>query len=426
MFRYMLAFVLLGTIASAPAAVAGGFKPETTYAVVIGVLEWPDTFDSFEKENRKDRELFETLARTGVPTNQMAMLLDDEATLKGIRTALSTVLKRTTPGSTFIFYYAGHGSPGEVMNYDCTTNGSFRLSGITAAVKKDFKGKNVLLLADCCFSGGLGSVAKDLAAAGFKAASLTSANALIESSGNWTFSQTILDALNGSVLFDSNNDGFITLGEAAAEVSLEMKYREDQLYGYTLAGLPASWRLARTNGTPVLQGPAPGNFRLKEYVKAPDGKEPRVGRIVGWETGRYLVGFYDYSEKKQAVFEPAQLDTISFKTFETGKTVTVSWRQEPVAAKVVKVENDFHLISYIGWPSHLDEWVLADRILGYAADHPAHKDFVLVKWKHEWWPATIIATDSRKKRYYIHYVGDEATWDEWVTDKRLRRIDPAE
>jgi len=165
---------------------------------------------------------------------------------------------------------------------------------ITEAVKKQFKGGNVLLLADCCHSGGPGVVANNLAAAGFKAASLTSADITVGSTGNWTFIQSILDALNGSVLFDSDNDGFITL-----------------------------------------------------------------------------------------------------KTYEPGKTVTVSWRKEPVAAKVVKQQNGFHLVSYIGWPS--DKWV----------------------------PATIIATDSGNKRYYIHYVGDEAVWDEWVTDNRMKRIDPA-
>ena len=400
MFKHLLSCMSLGT--PSVAAAATDFEPQRTYAVIAGVLEWPadKAIGGFAKENRKDRELYDTLERIGVPKEHMTLLLDEQATFEGMCKALSTVLEHTTPDSTFVFYYAGHGGRDSFLNYDYVVNEKekccFYHAEITEAVKKHFKGRNVLLLADCCHSGGLGVVANNLAAAGFKAASLTSADITVGSTGNWTFTQSILDALNGSVLFDSDNDGFITLGETAAEVASEMAFRESQPFGYTLAGIPDSWRLCRTSGAPLSQGPAPGSFQLKEYVKAPDEKDTRVGRIVGWETGRYLVEFYGYSEKKRVVCEPAQLGAITLKTYEPGKMVTVSWRKEPVAAKVVKQQNGFHLVSYIGWPS--DKWV----------------------------PATIIATDSGNKRYYIHYVGDEAVWDEWVTDNRMKRIDPAE
>ena len=416
---------------ASPAATKTDFEPQRTYALIVGVLEWSDkSVSSFSKKNRKDRELFDTLARTGVPKTNMTIVLDDKATLRGMRKGLSTVLERATPDSTFIFYYAGHGSPGAFLNYDCKSNGnegrSFNLSEITAAIKKHFKGRNVLLMADCCYSGGLGAVANDLAAAGFRAASLTSADAIVESSGNWTFSQTILDALNGGVFFDSNNDGVITLGETAAEVSSEMAFRERQLSGCTFAGLSKSWRFARTKGTTVSPGPAPGSFLLKEYVRAPYEKKTRVGRIVGWEKGRYLVEFYDYTEKTRVAFTPAQLSAVKFKQCEPGKTVTVSWRKEPVAARVVRAQNGFHLVSYIGWPSYWQEWVLADRILGDPAEHPPLKNVVLVEWGDKWWPATIMTTDPEKKRHYVHYVGYGKTYDEWVTDERMRRIDPVE
>jgi len=412
---------ILGASEHIPAA--AGLEPEKTYAVIVGVLEWADKgIGGFGKENRKDQELYDTLVRIGMPTNNMILLLDDRATLGGICTALSNVLGRTTPDSTFIFYYAGHGGSGVFLNYDCASTGNFNVSEITVAAKKQFKGRNVLLMADCCFSGGLGTVAANLAAAGFKAASLTSADPSVPSSGNWTFTQTILDALNGNVLFDEDHDGFVTLGEAAAEVAAEMKFREYQPSGYTVAGLPDSWRLARTKGAPVSAEQAPGKFMLKQYVNAPREDGLCVGRVIGWETGRYLIGFYDYTEKTQAPFEPSQLGSIEFKTFETGKVVTVSWRNEPVAAKVVRQQNGFHWISYIGWPSDWDEYVNEDRILGDPTNHPPRKDFVLVEWKDKWYPATIIATNTDEKSYYIHYVGDDPKWDEWVTDARMKGI----
>jgi len=392
---------------------AAGLDPERTFAVIVGYLG-----TDFAHANRQDQELHDTLARKGVPTNHMTILLEEQATAEGTRAALSNMLERATPDSTFIFYFAGHGNPGQC----CTCGEGFDVSDITVAVKKQFKGRNVLLMADCCYSGGLGTVATNLAAAGFKAASLTSADAIVESSGNWTFTQTILGALNGNVLLDEDHDGFVTLGEAVAEVASEMKFREHQLSGYTPAGLPDSWRLARTNGAPVCAEPAPGTFALKQYVNAPREDE-LVGRVIGWETGRYLVDFVDYSNKTQSLFESSQLGVIEFKTFETGKIVTVSWRKEPVAAKVVRQQNGFHWISYVGWPSSWDECVLSDRILGDPTKHPPHTDFVLVEWKSNWYPATIIATSNDAQSWYIHYVGDDPKWDEWVTDSRMKRID---
>jgi len=397
-----------------------------SFAVIVGVLEWPASahLAAFSKEHRKDREFFDTLSRRGVPTNQMALLLDEQATREGMLTALRQVLARTTPGSTFVFYYAGHGSPGFLENYDCAAHGSFNISAITAAVKRQFQGRNVLLLADCCNSGGLGEVAKGLAAAGFHAASLTSADAAVESTSNWTFTQTILDALNGSALFDSNHDGIITLGETAAEVSLAMKFCEGQMCGYTLAGLPESWVLAQTCGAAALPEPVPGEFQLKDYVRVAGKNETegRVGRIVGWEAGRYLLEFYDYSEKSRSAFKPAQLHAITLKTYEVGKTVTVSCDHEPLLAKIMRAQNDFYLIRYLGWPAKREEWVFADRILGDPAKYPPAQHLILAEWRNTWWPAEIKKTDADKKRYFIHYAGYGNDWDEWVTAARLKTI----
>ena len=408
---------------------AGSFEPQNTFAVIVGVLEWPASarLEAFSKEDRKDRELFETLVRRGVPTNQMALLLDDEATMEGMSSALHQVLARTAPDSTFVFYYAGHGSPGFLENYDCATKGSFNISAITAAVKQQLHGRNVLLLADCCNSGGLGDVAKDLAVAGFQAASLTSADVKVESTSNWTFTQTILDALNGNALFDGNHDGVISLGETAAEVAAAMKFREEQMCGYTLAGLPESWPLAQVNGSAVASGPAPGKFQLKDYVRVSEKKEKegRVSRIVGWEAGRYLVEFYDYSKKSRAAFKPAQLSVIKINTYAVGQTVTATCNNEPLPAKILRAQNDFYLINYLGWPTQREEWVFADHILGDPAKYPPAKNIILAEWHDAWWPAEIKRTDAVKKQYYIHYAGYGNDWDEWVTEARMKKVDAA-
>ena len=71
---------LLGASLHTPAA-PEGLEPKKTYAVIVGMLGTASAPD-WDKENRKDQELFDTLARKGVPTNNMAIILDEQATRK--------------------------------------------------------------------------------------------------------------------------------------------------------------------------------------------------------------------------------------------------------------------------------------------------------------------------------------------------------
>src|SRR5687768_4330773 len=90
-----------------PSKLPGG---EKTYAVVVGVLQWTDQYlASFEKRNRKDEELYNLLKTTGTEESNIIFLKDEQATLKSIKDAMKTILDKTTKGSHFIFYYAGHG-----------------------------------------------------------------------------------------------------------------------------------------------------------------------------------------------------------------------------------------------------------------------------------------------------------------------------
>ena len=89
-----------------------------------------------------------------------------------------------------------------------------------------FRGERVLLFADCCYSGGLEDVAQSLHADGLAAAALTSASrwsASPTSTGNWTFTQVLIDLLAGDPLADRDGDGAIRFAEAGFEVEQAMK-----------------------------------------------------------------------------------------------------------------------------------------------------------------------------------------------------------
>jgi len=47
-------------------------------------------------------------------------------------------------------------------------------------------------------------------------------------------------------------------------------------------------------------------------------------------------------------------------------------------------------------------------------------DKVMVEWKGSWWPAEVTKLRDGKSPYRIHYDGYSNSWDEWVTDSRIR------
>src|SRR4051812_36583738 len=64
-----------------PARAADEWVPAQTYAVIAGVLQWQNKgLGGFPTEHRKDRELRDVLLTRGVPADQIALLLDEQAT----------------------------------------------------------------------------------------------------------------------------------------------------------------------------------------------------------------------------------------------------------------------------------------------------------------------------------------------------------
>lgn len=47
-------------------------------------------------------------------------------------------------------------------------------------------------------------------------------------------------------------------------------------------------------------------------------------------------------------------------------------------------------------------------------------DKVMVEWKGSWWPAKVIKVRKGGSPYRIHYDGYSNSWNEWVTDSRIR------
>ncbi len=276
--------------------------PARTHAVIVGVLHWQDkSLTRYSAVNRKDRELYEVLVEIGVPKKNMFLLLDEEGKLSNIRNAIRKIARGAQKGDTFIFYYAGHGVSAVngvcFMNYDVGKAPSFAVKEIAEILKNDFRGSQVLMFADCCYSGGLGRTAKSLSEHGFKAASITSADVTNASTGNWTFTHILVDTFRGRPAADRNGDQVITLDEAASEVADAMKYRESQQHGQSRFKIPGDFRLCKVSKQQsVVAIPTP--FKLFEYVQVKAGNRWQPARIVDFQNGELALEIQQYSTRK--------------------------------------------------------------------------------------------------------------------------------
>lgn len=352
-------------------------EPATTRAVIVGVLEWPAGLTSYPKRHRKDQELHDVLVARGVPDANIALLLDGNATLANVSEAVAREAGAAEPGSTLLVYYAGHGMPNGsdicFANYELEperlSETGWGLETLGETLAHEFKGRRVLLFADCCYSGGLERVVERLSKAGVSAASATSASSANTSTQNWTFTQSLIDGLMGEPLVDTDGNGGITLAELDGEVAAAMRHLEGQRHGFACSGVPGDFLLATARGPrPVLEH---ARFPLGSYVIASERGSKRTGRLIGERADLCRVQLYDYSDKRTVLCKGSELE-LSTREFD------------PL-------------------PPVLDAGLEPD---------------CEVEWRGSWWPAQVL--ERKDGRFRIHYLGYEATWDEWVGVERIR------
>lgn len=127
------------------------------FAIIIGIADYEGS-DSDLRYSDKDAVLFYNHLNASMPievsNGEIVLLLNDKATYSNIKTALSTVYKKSTDNDFIIFYFSGHGGVGSFAPYDS----SQKL--FHSELKSFFKqtdAKFRLVVADACFSGSIGT-----------------------------------------------------------------------------------------------------------------------------------------------------------------------------------------------------------------------------------------------------------------------------
>lgn len=228
------------SVAAQPKTVAKqsdlAWQPERTWVFVVGVLEWQDsrTWPSFPKKNRRDRRLLHRLGELGVPARQAAFYKDEQATVSAVRSGFQQFLKGPKPGDTLLLYYAGHGYRDEkrdrfyMVPYDGYALPTLlSLDWFTQQIEAEFQGDRVILAADCCYSGAMREFAVN-SHSRHPYAAFSSSDATSQSTGNWTFTDCLVEFFGGNPILDTNHDGQLSLKEGGDFVEKEMAFAEGQ------------------------------------------------------------------------------------------------------------------------------------------------------------------------------------------------------
>lgn len=383
-----------------------------TRGVVVGVLKWQDPgLSPFSNRQRKDQELHALLLSRGAKPAALPLLTDKQATKANIEKAIRTAAAGADADSVFYFYYAGHGVKGDsdayIANYDIQTKNTAKtglsISRIAQLIAENFRGNTIIFTGDFCYSGAFEEALRIVAAKGKHGFVLASATASNQSTGNWTFTQTWIDCLSGSAFCDRNGDGSITLSEANEEVAEAMKYRERQRNGFAASGVDPGLLIAPTSGT-----------RQKGtgvYVLAPHLGEMHPARIISHDADTVRTQFFFYSEKKTEKMSEKQTRQFKFRRVPPNSNIRVLWNGQGYDAKVLKEEGGFHYITYPGYASSWNEWVMDDRIIT--------DDTVVVEWRGKWYPGRVLKRNGDQT--LVHYVGFGEGWNEWVPPSRIKK-----
>lgn len=360
---------LLFAPGSAHAAAKAGWNPAKTYVFAVGILKWknPDQWASFPNivKNRADQQLVDFFKNSGVPEDQLVYLRDEKATLKNIRTKFREFIQQPGEDDLVIIYFAGHGwwdsssNQYYLVNYDAQKDDAsdlWSVKSLCSDMGNKFSGGRALFFLDCCHSGGLAFEMRKQKWE-FPSACLVSTFARNESTGRWTFTDSVLRAFRGDRQLDLNDDGNVTLEELFRYVERKLAFFHGQRPVFlTRQEFPRELVLAEAQGKrdPEVSGHV-------EVLYPKDGKWYRAEVIRNTAKGPE-VSYADYDEP-EVIADLKRIRVYQPPVYTKGTRIKVKWSDGQIYPAIVKESwYGLHFVHYVDYGDEYDDWVSADQI----------------------------------------------------------------
>lgn len=244
------------------------------WAVVIGVSEYRDSrIPSLRYASTDAKSLYNWLVSQNggrYAPSRVKLLTNESATSRNIKHALFSWLKQAIAEDMVIIYFAGHGSPPSPdepenlfllsydTDFDTISSTGFPMWDVETALKRFVKAERVVVIADACHAGGVGSafmqgrraitikpttatVLQGLTNVGKGVAVITASDdkQLSQEGKQWggghgVFTYHLLKGLKGEA--DYNDDNLVTLGELIPYLSQSVRRATQNAQSPTVAG----------------------------------------------------------------------------------------------------------------------------------------------------------------------------------------------
>lgn len=251
---------------------ASGLAPDgkgQLWAVVVGVSEYKNVPPEGQlRYAHRDAEDFAAFLRSpsggGFPSNHIKLLLNKEATVSAIRTAIGTWLVRSAePDDVIYIFFAGHGvvesdTDGYLLAHDSDPQNLYatalQIAELDRIITQRLRARLVVLMADACHSGQIGWASRGTtdrtlitnyldevgkSGSGVTRILATRANERSFEDVRWggghgAFTHFLLEGLKGKA--DRDKDGFVRVGEVLDYLSEVVPQETQALQHPRMAG----------------------------------------------------------------------------------------------------------------------------------------------------------------------------------------------
>lgn len=345
-------------------ASAANWDPATSRVVVISLAgfagETPGN-TSFSTNDRLDDPLVGRFLKLGVPDASLLYLKDDNATTENVKTLLPRFLKRSKPDETLIFYYSSHGGydPKTGAHTYTTFDGSIGIGWFIGNIEASFKGKQVMLFSDCCYSGGMVNLAKgrgpDKTDISYAALS-TTGSANLGYSG-WRFTDVLYRAWTGDPAMDADRSGTVDFHELCVFAERYMAFVAEGKPLYATTGsFDTSLVLSETS-----REAKPG---IGERLLVNDGGTWFKAEVTNVKNGQLRVHFTDKSRyDRYAWVDRSETRKFSYPTYKIGTRVQIrNTAGKWCSGVVIDAFENMHECHFDGKSDFYDEWMSPSRI----------------------------------------------------------------